>query len=564
MRRIWRKQTVNSEIVSQLASEINSTEIIATLLVNRNLVNKEEVENFFVPTLDKLPNPMLMSGIESSISRIIKAIVKKEKIAIYGDFDCDGITSTSILYGFLESMDANVTFYNPHRIEEGYGINFQSIEKLVNNGVSLIVSTDCGISENEVVLKSKKLPVDFIITDHHTVPDVLPEAFSIINPKIKECKYPFKEICAAGVVFNLIVALRTKLRSISFFNGRPEPNLSKYLDLVSIGTVADSMPILGVNRIFVYNGLKQIAATERKGLKSLIGKQKEKYSVRDISFGIAPKINAAGRVGSATDAVKLLTSKDEKVVEQLISIIEKNNLKRQEIQEQVLKEAENLAKSEFIKNPTRSSLVLYSNGWHPGVIGIIASRIVKQFGVPCAVLSLNDSIAKGSLRTVNNINLYTILEQCSDLLIQFGGHSGAAGVTINEDSIEDFKNKFENLIAEYDFDSGELIELECEINFENIKIQLVREIEKMEPFGNGNPFPIFFTNNVTIKNKKIIKEKHLELLLEEDSIQHRAIWFNFRKPLPTANIVNVAFSIQKDSYRGGENIVLNIVDIQEP
>lgn len=564
MRKIWRKQTANSEIVSQLASEINSTEIIATLLVNRNLVNKEEVENFFVPTLDKLPNPMLMSGIESSISRIIKAMLKKEKIAIYGDFDCDGITSTSILYGFLESMDANVTFYNPHRIEEGYGINFQSIEKLVNDGVSLIISTDCGISENEVILKSKKLLVDFIITDHHTVPDVLPEAFSIINPKIKECKYPFKEICAAGVVFNLIVALRTKLRGISFFNERPEPNLSKYLDLVSIGTVADSMPILGVNRIFVYNGLKQIAATERKGLKSLIGKQKEKYSVRDISFGIAPKINAAGRVGSATDAVKLLTSKDEKVVEQLISIIEKNNVKRQEIQEQVLKEAENLAKSEFIKNPARSSLVLYSNGWHPGVIGIIASRIVKQFGVPCAVLSLNDSIAKGSLRTANNINLYNILEQCSDLLIQFGGHSGAAGVTINEDSIEDFKNKFENLIAEYDFDSGELIELECDINFENIKIQLVREIEKMEPFGNGNPFPIFSTNNVTIKNKKIIKEKHLELLLEEDSIQHRAIWFNFRKPLPTANIVNVAFSIQKDSYRGGDNIVLNIVDIQEP
>ena len=564
MRKIWRKQTANSEIVSQLASEINSTEIIATLLVNRSLVNKEEVENFFVPTLDKLPNPMLMSGIESSISRIIKAILKKEKIAIYGDFDCDGITSTSILYGFLESIDANVTFYNPHRIEEGYGINFQSIEKLVNDGVSLIISTDCGISENEVILKSKKLLVDFIITDHHTVPDVLPEAFSIINPKIKECKYPFKEICAAGVVFNLIVALRTKLRGISFFNERPEPNLSKYLDLVSIGTVADSMPILGVNRIFVYNGLKQIAATERKGLKSLIGKQKEKYSVRDISFGIAPKINAAGRVGSATDAVKLLTSKDEKVVEQLISIIEKNNVKRQEIQEQVLKEAENLAKSEFIKNPARSSLVLYSNGWHPGVIGIIASRIVKQFGVPCAVLSLNDSIAKGSLRTANNINLYNILEQCSDLLIQFGGHSGAAGVTINEDSIEDFKNKFENLIAEYDFDSGELIELECDINFENIKIQLVREIEKMEPFGNGNPFPIFSTNNVTIKNKKIIKEKHLELLLEEDSIQHRAIWFNFRKPLPTANIVNVAFSIQKDSYRGGDNIVLNIVDIQEP
>ena len=168
------------------------------------------------------------------------------------------------------------------------------------------------------------------------------------------------------------------------------------------------------------------------------------------------------------------------------------------------------------------------------------------------------------MRTANNINLYNILEQCSDLLIQFGGHSGAAGVTINEDSIEDFKNKFENLIAEYDFDSGELIELECDINFENIKIQLVREIEKMEPFGNGNPFPIFSTNNVTIKNKKIIKEKHLELLLEEDSIQHRAIWFNFRKPLPTANIVNVAFSIQKDSYRGGDNIVLNIVDIQEP
>ena len=562
MKKKWHLKEIDSLTIEKLNSELNITSLFSRLLINRGVLCQKDAKDFFLPTLEKLPNPNLMYGIKKSVERIIQAVGKNEKIVIYGDFDCDGITSTAILYNFLFSIGADVKAYNPDRLEEGYGINFDSIDKLVSEGYRLFITTDCGISENQVIEDSKKFSIDFIITDHHTIPEKLPDAYSIINPKLKDCKYPFKEICAAGVVFNLIVALRSSLRENGFFNDKIEPNLARYLDLVSIGTVADSMPIIGVNRIFVFNGLKEIKNTSRKGLKHLISKQKEKFSIRDISFDIAPKINAAGRVGKASNAVSLLTSDDDVEVERLAGIIQSNNQVRQQIQEKVFNEAEKLAEIKLQKHPDKSSLVLFSQDWHPGVLGIIASRIVKKYGLPCVILSSKDSIAKGSLRTANELNLYRVLEQCSNILIQFGGHSAAAGVTIYEDKIKEFENKFESIISNYDFEAGEPLEIDSLVKFSEINIDLISDIEKMEPFGKGNPYPIFVSKNVKIESKRVLKDKHLEMYLNQDNFKMRAIWFNFNKSSSDMENIDIVFTLQRDSFRGNNNINLNILDIE--
>ena len=562
MKKKWHLKEIDSLTIEKLNSELNITSLFSRLLINRGILCQKDAKDFFLPTLEKLPNPNLMYGIKKSVERIIQAVGKNEKIVIYGDFDCDGITSTAILYNFLFSIGADVKAYNPDRLEEGYGINFDSIDKLVSEGYKLFITTDCGISENQVIEDSKKFSIDFIITDHHTIPEKLPDAYSIINPKLKDCKYPFKEICAAGVVFNLIVALRSSLRENGFFNDKIEPNLARYLDLVSIGTVADSMPIIGVNRIFVFNGLKEIKNTSRKGLKHLISKQKEKFSIRDISFDIAPKINAAGRVGKASNAVSLLTSDDDVEVERLAGIIQSNNQVRQQIQEKVFNEAEKLAEIKLQKHPDKSSLVLFSQDWHPGVLGIIASRIVKKYGLPCVILSSKDSIAKGSLRTANELNVYRVLEQCSNILIQFGGHSAAAGVTIYEDKIKEFENKFESIISNYDFEAGEPLEIDSLVKFSEINIDLISDIEKMEPFGKGNPYPIFVSKNVKIESKRVLKDKHLEMYLNQDNFKMRAIWFNFNKSSSDMENIDIVFTLQRDSFRGNNNINLNILDIE--
>ena len=562
MKKKWHLKEVDSLTIEKLNSDLNITSLFSRLLINRGILSQKDAKDFFLPTLEKLPNPNLMYGIKKSVDRIIQAVNKNEKIVVYGDFDCDGITSTAILYSFLYSIGANVKAYNPDRLEEGYGINFKSIEKLASQGYKLFITTDCGISENQVIEDSKKFKVDFIITDHHTAPENLPDSYSIINPKLEYCKYPFKEMCAAGVVFNLIVSLRSSLRDVGFFKNRIEPNLARYLDLVSIGTVADSMPIIGVNRIFVFNGLKEIKNTLRKGLKHLISKKKDKFSIRDISFDIAPKINAAGRVGKASNAVSLLTSDDDNEVERLAGILQSNNQIRQQIQEKVFNEAEKIAEIKLQKNSDKSSLVLFSQDWHPGVLGIIASRIVKKYGLPCAILSSKDSIAKGSLRTANELNLYTVLEQCSNTLIQFGGHSAAAGVTIYEDKIPEFEDRFESIISNYDFDAGEPLEIDSIVKFSEINMSLILDIEKMEPFGKGNPYPIFISKNVKIESKKVLKDKHLEMYLSQDNYKIRAIWFNFNKSNIDIENIDVVFTLQRDTFRGNNNINLNIIDIE--
>ena len=570
MNYVWNLKNPEKEIVQLLSSELKISEFLSAFLVNRNISNLEDADIFLKPTLDKLPNPFLLKDMEKSTSRIIQSIESGEKIIIYGDFDCDGVTSTTILFSFLKAVDANVEFYIPERIEEGYGINLNSIKSLADKGAKLIVTTDCGISESELVERCKDLNLDFIITDHHTVPEIKPNSFSIVNPKQEDCEYPFKEICAAGVVFNFIMALRHKLRDEGYFEFIQEPNLARYLDLVAIGTIADSMPILGVNRIFVQNGLKEIPKTERIGLLAMLKNEKEIYTTRDVSFEIAPKINATGRVGKASNAVKLLIEDDETKIESLLGIIEQDNKKRRLIQDQVSLEAMVQAESIIKENPEINSLVLYAENWHPGVIGIVASKIVDRFKRPCAVLSIKDEVAKGSLRTSNNINLFEVLKDCKSSLIQFGGHAGAAGITIKTLEINNFKELFKLSIQNYEYDFSEKIDIDFEVSFDKIDNDLLADIKKVEPYGKENSPPIFLTKNTKVVGVKILKEKHLEVVLNSNDINRRAIWFNYNTGILQGQkvesilnkSVNVVYTIQKDTYNGNTNISLMVRDLR--
>ena len=570
MNYVWNLKNPEKEIVQFLSSELKISEFLSAFLVNRNISNLDDADIFLKPTLDKLPNPFLLKDMEKSTSRIIQSIESGEKIIIYGDFDCDGVTSTTILFSFLKAVDANVEFYIPERIEEGYGINLNSIKSLADKGAKLIVTTDCGISESELVERCKDLNLDFIITDHHTVPEIKPNSFSIVNPKQEDCEYPFKEICAAGVVFNFIMALRHKLRDKGYFEFIKEPNLARYLDLVAIGTIADSMPILGVNRIFVQNGLKEIPKTERIGLLAMLKNEKEIYTTRDVSFEIAPKINATGRVGKASNAVKLLIEDDETKIDSLLGIIEQDNKKRRLIQDQVSLEAMVQAESIIKENPEINSLVLYAENWHPGVIGIVASKIVDRIKRPCAVLSIKDEVAKGSLRTSNNINLFEVLKDCKSSLIQFGGHAGAAGITIKTLEINNFKELFKLSIQNYDYDFSENIDIDFEVSFDKIDNDLLADIKKVEPYGKENSAPIFLTKNTKVVGVKILKEKHLEVVLNSNNINRRAIWFNYNTGILQGQkvesilnkSVNVVYTIQKDTYNGNTNISLMVRDLR--
>ena len=558
----WNVKTPDQEKIKLLCAELGISFFFSKLLVSRGLSDINQVKEFLSPTLDKLPNPFLLKGMEKSVERIIQAIESSEKIAIYGDFDCDGITSTAILYDFLKRVEGNAVFYNPQRIEEGYGINFKSIEKLSSEGVTLIISTDCGISENEVVEKSKTLNIDFIITDHHTAPEILPEAVSIVNPKQADCEYPFKEICAAGVVFNLIMALRSELRKREYFEFIKEPNLKRYLDLVAIATIADSMPITNINRIFVSNGLNEIPKTDKKGLLALIrNNDKKKYSTRDVSFQVAPKINAAGRVGKATNAVKLLVEENPEEINSLVAIIDQDNSRRQKIQEQVLTEAISMSKDIIKEDKDRNSLVLSSEDWHPGVIGIVASKISENFSRPCAIISLKNGIGKGSLRTRSNINLYQVLKECESTLVQYGGHSGAAGITIDNNEIENFSKIFESSVQNYEHKEEERFP-DIDLDFDEINSKTLIDLQRMEPFGRENENPTFVTHNLKIKSKKILKEKPLEIFLEKDETVRRAIWFNFSKQLNVGETVDIIYRIQKDNYSNYSNISLIVEDLR--
>ncbi|MGH7884398.1 MAG: single-stranded-DNA-specific exonuclease RecJ, partial [Thermodesulfobacteriota bacterium] len=446
----WIVAKQNPKLSRIISDKLNISSTTAQVLINRGINSDIEAESFLNPSLFDLPSPFLMKGMQDAVDRLKEAVYSREKIAIYGDYDVDGVTGTSLLYNFLKFLNADIIYYNPDRFKEGYGINKDAIKNLKDEGVKLIVSVDCGITAFEEVEYAKGIGIDFIITDHHEPPGIMPPAVSVLNPHQEGCKYPGKEIVGVGVVFNLTLAMRRVLRDEGYFK-KSEPNLGDYLDLVALGTVADCAPLINVNRVVVSEGLKRMENPKRIGLKALkeVSGIKADVSSYDLGFKLGPRINAMGRMGSACEAVELFISDEYGYASELAHKLNSENNNRQNTEKDILESAIKMADSDeyFINS---NSVVLSSGEWHQGVIGIVASRIAERYQKPAFLIAVDENgMGKGSGRSIDGINIYKALCECQKILENFGGHELAAGITIKEDKIPIFREMFSKALEEY-------------------------------------------------------------------------------------------------------------------
>lgn len=524
----WRLKNSDEYLLKALIKTFNIKKPTAEILVNRGIKAIDEADAFLYPTLGKIPTPSLMKDIKKGAERLSEALKRREKIAIYGDYDADGITACALMVLFLKDIGADVTYYVPERLTEGYGLNNEALYQLKNDGVGLVITVDCGIRDIEAVKYAKSIGLEVIITDHHIPSDTLPDAFAVINPKREDCPFPFKELAGCGVAFYFLIELRAHLRKSGFFNNSKEPNLKEYLDLVTIGTIADMVPLIGPNRIFVKYGLDEINKTKKKGLKILREDLLiETLDVRSISFRMAPRINASGRVSSPLEALRLLLTTDEEKAKSLVLSLNESNKKRQSLADKAYSDA--LKMMEEMEE--RLVYCLYSPEWHQGIIGIVASKLSERYNRPFFVFTdAEDGTLKGSGRSIEGFPLDNILNEIGYLLKDSGGHKLACGVSLAKENFEKFSDAVEligkNLIKEMKF--CKLIDIDSELDLTNIDMKFFDEINLLEPFGFGNPEPIFLIKDIEVQNLKAVgvKENHLKLFLKKDNLFFNAIGFS--------------------------------------
>jgi single-stranded-DNA-specific exonuclease len=563
VRKKWVPYNKSYELTEILKSKYNISEMFARTLINRGLDDLNKVNRFMNADINDQYDSFLLTDMEKAVDRILVAIEENEKICIYGDYDVDGITSTALCVNILRKLEADVMYYIPIRADEGYGLNHDAIEYIAEQGVNLIITVDCGIRSIDVVETVKESGMNIIITDHHECGEILPDAFAVINPHRLDSSYPFKELAGVGVAFKLMQAVT---ESIGY-----RELLYDVLDIAAIGTIADVVPLLDENRIIVKNGLEKLMNTDNVGLKALIDicdlKDKQ-ISSYNIAFIIAPRINAAGRLADAGRCVELLITEDEALAYEIARELDAENKERQRIEAEILEQA--IAKVNAEKDfETSSVIVLDEINWHPGVIGIVASRIVEQFSKPSILIGLDNEIGKGSGRSMSGFNLYEAMNKCSELFVSFGGHEMAAGLTIKTDNIEAFRKKI-NTVAKDMLQGKELLpELLVDYKLEpsEINLQVAKQLKDLEPFGMGNPNPNFVCRNMQILDKRLVgaNSKHLSLNLYDGNSNVKAIAFNM------GNLFNVLSSSKKidiiccmdiNLWNNNENVQLIIKDIK--
>lgn len=492
----WKVKEADYKLRQALCSSLGISETLSRILINRGISDGKSAHHFLYGTISDLHSWQKLPDIQKAVLRIQKAISQKEKMLVYGDYDVDGITASVLLYDVLSKMGANVVYYIPDRIEEGYGLNTTVFPFVKENNVSLIITVDCGISAFEEVEFFNKNSIEVIITDHHKIrTGKVPCAYAVVCPETLDSEYPFKELSGVGVAFKLAQALIG------------DESVFEYLDLVALGTVADVVPLVDENRILVKEGLKRISATRRKGLCALIEKSGlgfKNICTRDVGYILGPRINASGRISSADAAFKLLMTNDEEEASLISEELDKNNRQRQKLQEQILNHALVKIESE-INFKEHKVIVLQDESWHPGLIGIVASRISQEFYRPAIIFSTKDSPAKGSGRSIKNFHLFDAVDNCRHLLVDYGGHAGACGISIAKDKIKVF-GEYINSIAHNILKSEDLIpvlEVDAEIPLTEVDEGFIEDIERLAPFGCGNPQPIFLSRQVYFKNKPV-------------------------------------------------------------
>jgi len=564
MEKRWVQAAQNDqEITESLAQQLNIDNSLARILVQRGISSFDEARTYFRPQLGDLHDPFLIKDMEKAIARIDHALVSGESIMIYGDYDVDGTTSVALAYSFFSQFTDRITYYIPDRHKEGYGVSTAGIDYASANNFSLIIALDCGIKSNDKVSYAKKSGIDFIICDHHLPGEELPEAVAVLDPKRSDCTYPFKELAGCGIGFKLAQAY-------ALTHGLPKDSYEQYMDLVMVSIAADIVPITGENRILAHHGLIKLNTRPCLGLKALMqstGRDKD-FTLTDIVFSIAPRINAAGRMDHANEAVKmLLCSEDDLAREQSLFINLQNSERKTSDQNTTAEALAIIEDCEIQIN--RKTTVVYNQNWNKGVIGIVASRLTEKYYRPTVVLTESNGLLTGSARSVAGFDLYEALSGCADLLVQFGGHKFAAGLTMKPENIDHFSDRFERVVAESiteDLLCPELT-IDAEIDFSQIDGKFQRIIAQMAPFGPDNPTPVFVTHNVFCAgNPYIVGSKHLKLnVKQQNSVTFDSIGFGLaelQNEIQPNRPFSICYTIEENVWKEQKRLQLNLKAIK--
>jgi single-stranded-DNA-specific exonuclease len=563
MEKRWNILEADSAKVAALQTALKIHPILCELLVQRDIEDFDKAKQFFRPSLNDLHDPWLMKDMDKAVTRITKAFDQNESIMVFGDYDVDGTTSVATLYQFLKDIHPTIDFYIPHRYREGYGLSKMGIDHAKATGINLIISVDCGIKSTELITYAKALGIDFIICDHHLPDPILPPAIAILNAKQIDCGYPYKELCGCGVVFKLITALAQAYNL-------PDSSYLQYLDLVATAIAADIVPLTDENRTMAFFGLEKVNDNPSHGILALLelAKQNRPIRISNLVFAVAPRINAAGRMDDAKKAVQLFIEKAYQGALDVASLLQQDNLDRREADSSISEEA----LAEIENDPThlsKKSTVVFQPHWHKGVVGIVASRLIERHYKPTIVLTQNGDIVSGSARSVQGFNLYEALHACREYLLGYGGHFAAAGMTLNIDQLEAFKEAFEKAVAERI--TPEQMVPEISINallpLDQISMQFFQIIAQMEPFGPDNMGPIFLAKNVRDTGySKLVKETHISFNLTQSNNSVRGIGYNMPDKIDivkSGKPFDIVFQLQLNEWQGTQSIQMQVIDLKE-
>lgn len=555
----WKILQPDPELVTQIQGYLKCHPITAQVLANRQIHSNREIDLFIQAGLDNLPSPNSLSGIDSAVGRIVQALERNENILIFGDYDADGVTAAAVLYNFLKAAGANVTYHLPHRVKEGYGLlPIHVMQLALPRHINLIITVDNGSSSFEAVAAAKRFSIDVIVTDHHNIDGGLPAAHTVINPKLEKKGHSLEELAGVGVAFYLVIALRTALRNKGWWKNRPEPNLKNFCDLVAIGTVADMVALKGVNRLLTQIGLQELSHTPRPGIRALLmtcGIHHNAINAEDIAYRLAPRLNAAGRLAHADIAFKLINDPQFESALKSAEELDALNQRRRAIEMAIFQEiVENLdCRKDLL---SQSSLFLAGTDWHEGVLGVVAAKLVERYHKPVVIVSADRDKAKGSGRSIPQVDLYAALEKCAHLLDTFGGHRMAAGLSVKTKNIGKLKSAFEDSVQSL-IHTNEMtphLAIDCEIDLDQIEPRLLDELEQLAPYGVSNPQPLFMARDIRVTQANIVGQHHRRMQLSQPH-QSRppvtAIQFNIPEdgPRPRA-FERLAFKLQWNRYKG--------------
>ncbi len=561
MNKRWRLNVSDKEKVDALFQQLHISPILCSILVQRGIETFNQAKSFFRPELSDLHDPFLMKDMQKAVDRILEAFAQNEKILVFGDYDVDGTTAVACMYKFLKQHHPNSDFYIPHRYREGYGVSKAGIDYAAENGFTLIISLDCGIKSVELIRYAKQLNIDFVVCDHHLPDPELPPAVAILNPKQTDCSYPYKELCGCGVGFKLITALCKAL-------GLPETVAHEYLDLVATAIAADIVPITSENRVLAFYGLKKVNEQPNHGIKALtqLGGFTKKIHITNLVFIIAPRVNAAGRMDDGRKAVMMFISENAEEALHWAEQLNADNTNRKEADSSITEEALTIIGNDEVMVKRRST-VLFQPHWHKGVVGIVASRLIEHYYRPTIVLTQSGDYVSGSARSVSGFNVYEAIHQCKDLLLGYGGHYHAAGMTMQIENVDAFSKRFEEVV--YSSIKPELlipeIVIDAEISLSDIRKPLYDIMCQMEPFGPENLRPVFLTKGVHCKSFKILKDAHLRLKLKQNNCTISGIAFNMLDKvqlLQEQQLLDIVYKIEETEWNGEKHLQLCVLDLK--